>query len=347
MGLHPDIGLVLQHYGLAGEPRGVAELEATHRAFRIDIDGRSYALRQFNPFMTSGDFAAQASLAASLADAGLATPPPLPTNGGERFVRLGDHLWALFPWCDGRPGDSRQSTDLFALVEAQGNWARIAGEIAKSPHWDAILSTARRFRRRKDWAWIVPLDQVPRFVDEEALPRLRACSSTGRLADELRCVLSRLSDAALQLAKMLAGNSVSRLPHIVSHGDFWASNICISRQGTYVLDLDCFSYEPRVADFARAAHWFYPQHSPEENRFLLDRFLSVSRIGPEELKPLPVLICSHSLYYSVGAALRFPGESAAEQSKILEEIRVELEEKAGWDGQCQAVQEAFLLGSVN
>jgi len=129
---------------------------------------------------------------------------------------------------------------------------------------------------------------------------------------------------------------------MISHGDFWASNICISDRGTHVLDLDCFSYEPRVADFARAAHWFYSQHQPEQNRFLTDRFRSAAGIAPEELAPLPALVAAHNLYYLVGAALRSPGESAAEQTKIVEDICVEIGEGTEWDGEWKVIEEAFL-----
>ncbi len=341
-----DIESVLRGYGLAAEFRSVTELEATHRAFRIDVDGRSYALRQFNRFMTAADLEAQACLAVALSQAGLSTPAPLPANDERLFVQVNDRLWALFPWCDGHPGDSRQFDDLVALVEAQGRWVRCAGRIGQARHWNTILSTARRFRQRKDWAWIVPLDQLPRFVDELAMPALSARGPANPQGDRLRGLLPGLSEAASRLRGMLDAQSVSSLPHMISHGDFWASNICISDRGTHVLDLDCFSYEPRVTDFARAAHWWYDQHTPAENRFLMDRFGSVAGLAPEELKALPALVCAHKLYYLVGAALRFRGESDAEQAKIAKEILAGLGAVSEWDRERSAIEDAFFAGEV-
>jgi len=342
----PDLGVVLQRYGLTARLCSVVELEATHRAYRIDAGRRSYALRQFNPFMTSADLAAQARLAAAMAEAGLSTPPPLPANDGEAFVELDGRLWALFPWCEGRRGDSRHFADLVALVEAQGDWVRLAGKIATSPHWDAVLSTAKRFRRRKDWAWIVPLDQLPPFMDEIAMPALSECDLVGAHADGLKSLLPGLSDAGQRLRDILDAQSVSRLRHMISHGDFWASNICLSELGTTVLDLDCFCFEPRIADFARSAHWYHAKHAPEENRFLMARFCSIAGLGPEEVRPLSTLILAHELYYLVGAALRFSGESEAEQAEIVTEIRTGLERLRGWDRERKLMEDAFLVGET-
>ena len=346
MKLDTVIQSVLDRYGLATRLRSVAELEATHTALRIDANGQSYALRQFNPFMTAADLTVQARLAVALSEAGLPTPPPLPADDGKPFVEVGHRLWALFPWCDGHPGDSRQFDDLVALVEAQGKWVRCAGEIDGTPHWKRILSTASRFRQRKDWAWIVPLDQLPRYVDRVAMPALSSCILAGTHADRLRGLLPGMSDAASRLRQMLDAQSVSSMPHMISHGDLWASNICISEAGTHVLDLDCFSYEPRMTDFARAAHWYYAKHKLEENRHLMARFRSIADIGPEELRAVPALIFAHDLYYLVGAGLRFPTEPEAEQAEIVKTIWDGLERLNRWDGERELLEEAFSVGKV-
>ena len=78
MKLSTDIESILDRYGLASHLDSVTELKATHRALRIDEDGRSYALRQFNPYMTVDDFIAQFRLATALSEAGLPTPVPTP-----------------------------------------------------------------------------------------------------------------------------------------------------------------------------------------------------------------------------------------------------------------------------
>ena len=347
MELDTDIGSVLGRYSLDPQSCGVTKLEATHRAFRIDADDRSYALRQFNRFMTAADLTAQARLAIALSESGLSTPAPLAASDGRLFAQVDRRLWALFPWCGGHPGDSREFSDLAALVSAQGEWVKCAGQLDRSPHWNAILAAAKRFRRRKDWAWVVPLDRLPRFVDEIALPAL---SSTGGLegeaADRLRGLLPRLSDAASRLEQVLDGHSVADLPRLVTHGDFWASNICISEGETCVLDLDCFSHEPRVADFARSAHWYYTSCTPEQNRFLMARFHAAAGLAPEEVRALPALILAHEFYYLIGAALRFPGESAHAQLEIVADISSGLDRLRAWHRERAVIEESFLVDRI-
>ncbi len=290
-----EIEAVLAHYSVGVGSQQVRQIEATHRAFRVEVDGKPYALRQFNPYMACEDLATQLLLAHAMAEAGLSTPVPVPTDDRKPFVQLACRLWALFPWCDGRPGDPERFEDLMALVEAEAKWATCCGPVEHSPHWDAIVGTAKRLRRRKDWAWIVPLDQLPHFAQEIAIPKVSDELPRGSTAGKLGEALPGLLWAAAVLQELLVDQSVGELPHMVTHGDFWASNIVISGEGTHVLDLDCFSYEPRVADFARSAHWYHAERTPHENSRLMSRFRILTGLRDEEVQILPALIYAHDL----------------------------------------------------
>jgi Ser/Thr protein kinase RdoA (MazF antagonist) len=346
MTIQSDIDLVLQQYGLASEVRSATQLKGTHKAFRIDVNGRSYALRQYNPFMTTDDLTAQTFLAIALSQEGLPTPSPLPAKDKRFFAEVNQRLWVLFPWCEGHPGDSQQFEHLVALVEAQGKWIRCVDRIKKTPHWNLILSAARRLRRRKDWAWIFPLDHLPRFIENTAKQKLSSCNLAGKKADDLKILLPGLYQASRELGKMLAAQSIDSLPRMISHGDLWTSNICISGSGTCILDLDCFSHEPRITDFARAAHWYHARNSVEENRLLISRFSNIAEVTEEEIRILPSLIYARDLYFLVGAALRFPFESEVAQEEIIRMIDNGLMRLKHWDEERQFIETSFLVGDI-
>lgn len=316
---------VLAEYELAAESVRSTELEATHHAYRIDADEGSYALRQLNRYMTAEDLACQCLLARGMSEAGVSTPLPVPSRNGRLFVQVRDRLWMLFPWCSGRPGDSSSLEDLSALVAAQGNWVKCSRQFQRSADWEGIVVTARRFRRRKEWAWIVPLDRLPTFVTEVALEKVLEHLPADGLARELRNLLPGIVEAAATLQGILADHGAGELPHMVTHGDFWASNTCVSAEITHVLDLDCFSYEPRITDFAKAANWFHRKRTPAENARLFTTFQAVAQLDAKEVALLPLLMCAHDLYYLVGAAIRFAGETEEEQQRIVRATGLGLE----------------------
>jgi Ser/Thr protein kinase RdoA (MazF antagonist) len=122
----------------------------------------------------------------------------------------------------------------------------------------------------------------------------------------------------------LRDQAVSQLPHTVTHGDFWASNICVSDEGSTVLDLDCYSFEPRVTDFARAANWYYQTRSASENASLFRHFQEKARLSVQEAEALPLMMCAHDLYYAIGHVLLFLHENPESQARLLARIQFEI-----------------------
>ena len=68
--------------------------------------------------------------------------------------------------------------------------------------------------------------------------------------------------------------------------------------------------------------------------------------APAEIEALPSLIFAHDLYYLVGAALRFPGESEVEQGEIVKMISDGLGRLDKWDRQRHLIEGVFLAGEV-
>ncbi len=312
-------------YGLCGGAGIVRQLDATHAAFQVKAGDRLYALRQFNAYTKAENLRTQFLLAELMQNAGLRTPLPVPAPDGEPFVEVQARLWSLFPWCHGRPGRAESIEDLAVLTSVQGAWVECCERLRSGSRWDDIVRSAEKSRQRKGWAWVVPLDQVPAFAREHAvIERARAEAPAGPHRTPFLQLLPEVEAAIDEFDGLLEEHGVCDLPHVVTHGDFWASNIRISGSEAVVLDLDCFSFEPRIADFARAANWYYRERSATENAHLFRRFQARARLGVEEAEALPLMMCAHDLYYAVGHVLLFLcEEEPAAQSRLVRSIQSE------------------------
>lgn len=336
----------LARYNLGTGAEISRQLEATHAAFRVRASGRLYALRQFNAYVEPEDMQAQFALAEGMHEAGLRVSTPVPTTDGDPFAMVGERLWALFPWCDGRPGSADRLDDLTVLVSTQGAWVRCCEHLRSGSQWNTIVCRARKFRQRKSWAWVVPLDQVPRFAEEQRVIRRAQAKAPGNAGRRsLSSLLPELEPSIARVRDLFEEQSVSELPHMVTHGDFWASNICISDAGAVVLDLDCYSFEPRVTDFAKAANWYYRQQSPSENAALFRQFQAHAQLALEEAELLPLMMCAHDLYYAVSHVLMVLDEQdPAARSRTTESIRSEMEAPRRYQRERDAILRMFVGG---
>ena len=122
MGANREARKAIGRYEREGDAGIVRRLEATHMAFQFRIHDRVYALRQFNPYMDAEGLCVQFRLAQMLHRFGLKTSVPIPAEDGRFFVEVENRFWALFPWCNGRPGQGDRFEDLCALTSAQGTW---------------------------------------------------------------------------------------------------------------------------------------------------------------------------------------------------------------------------------
>jgi len=336
----------LEAYSLSGPATLVRQLEATHVAFQVQAGERLYALRQFNPYITAEALTEQFRLARLMCEIGLNVSVPVCASDGSAFVEVADGFWALFPWCDGRPGQRDRIDDLRVLAAMQGKWIACAERLSSRPEWEGIERVASEFRRRKSWAWVVPLDQLPRFArEQQVIERARQEAPGGPHRQAFLDLLPEVDSRIREFDGLLRENGVHDLPHTVTHGDFWASNICISEDGAVVLDLDCFSFEPRIADFARAANWFHTDTTPQENASLLRQFQGQARLSEEELRALPLMMCAHDLYYAVGHVLLFLTEDAASQAHLIGQIESEVKAADRFEREGEEIMSMFLTGT--
>ncbi|MFA5031733.1 MAG: phosphotransferase [bacterium] len=288
---------VIKEYSSSKTAGIKCKLEATNLAFQVKIDKKLYALRQFNRYMNAKDLSMQFLLAKLINTSGLKTPRPVLTRNGKEFVKVDDRLWALFPWCNGQAGGKEKLGDLKILVSTQGKWVECSTTLNSHPELKPIIKSAKKFRRRKSWAWVVPLDKVPEFAKEH--PVIRKIP-TGKHHKILSSLLPELQSNICEFEELLKKHRIHELPHIVTHGDFWASNIVISGKEAVILDMDCYSFEPRITDFAKAANFYYKEHSNSENASLFKEFQKYAKLSKEEIETLPLLMCAHDLYYAVG-----------------------------------------------
>ena len=337
----------LARYDLSAQPGMEGKLEATHAAFRVRAGNRLYALRQFNPYTHVGYLRTQFLLAEQIATAGVSTPVPVRAENGEPFVVVERRLWALFPWCEGRAGTADRVEDLLALTSMQGRWIECAERLRSGPRWDNIVCSAQKFRRRKSWAWVVALDQVPRFARQQTvIERAQAEAPDGPQRKTVCDLLSEVDAAVAAFDALLEEQQTRELPRTVTHGDFWVTNISISDERVVVLDLDCYSYEPRVDDFARAANWYYTQRSPSENAHLFKQFQGRARLTTEEAEALPLMMCAHDLYYAVSHVLLWLEEDDPEaQRRLIESIRSEAQAVERYRHERDEILQTFLGGA--
>jgi Ser/Thr protein kinase RdoA (MazF antagonist) len=332
-------------YDLGGDAKICRQLEATHAAFQVRAGDRLYALRQFNPYMDAEALRTQFLLAGLMREAGLNTPLPVPTDGGEPFVEVEGRLWAVFPWCNGRPGASDCMADLFVLASVQGKWIECGELVRASRQWETIVRCAGRHRQRKSWAWVVPLDQVPRFAHEQMIvDRARAEAPEGPYREAFLHLACEVGDSVRGFDRLLERQRVRDLSHAVTHGDFWVSNVSISEDTAAVLDLDCYSFEPRVTDFARAANWYYRERSASENAQLFREFQAHAHLGGREIETLPLMMCTHDLFYCVARTLLFmeERESLTAQRRLIETIRAEARASERYERERDSVLHTFL-----
>jgi len=296
------------------------------------------------------DLRIQFLLAKLVQEAGLKISVPIPTKDGEILVEVAYRLWALFPWCEGRPGQGDCVEDLGVLTSTQGAWIECGERLRSNPHWETIVHAAQRFRQRKSWAWIVPLDQVPRFVSEHRIIQwAHGEAAEAPESPERNMFLDLLPEVYAKICEfkeLLKEQGIRELPHTVTHGDFWASNVILSDGEAVVLDLDCFSFEPRIADFARAANWYYRERSASENADLFRRFQERARLRMEEVKALPLMMCAHDLYYAVGHVLLFLDEEGNPdgQRGMIEAIQSEMKAPERFQHERDRILRLFLKG---
>jgi len=190
----------------------------------------------------------------------------------------------------------------------------------------------------------VPLDQIPRYEKEHrVIQRARSEAPDGTHLKTFLDLLPQVYSSICKFEELLKEQNIYELPHTIAHGDFWVSNISISDGGAVVLDLDCYSFEPRITDFARAANWYYKERCAFENTYLFSQFQERARLSMEEAEALPLMMCAHDLYYAVGHVLLFLEEDEPDaQDQLIKSIQFELKAPERYQQERDRILRMFL-----
>ena len=314
---------VLELYGLDPPAVRLQSIEATHQAFRVVARSGEFALRQYNPYTEPQHLAAQFLLADLLQDTPIQTPPSIRTRNGQRFAEVDGGFWALFPWRQGRSGQHGNAEDHRSLAAAAGRWVGGVKQAARKPEWTEVECAAAVFRQRKDWAWVVPLDRVPEFARGiGAVDRMRrdppkdSRQQFRETVDDIEACLEEFTTIAKE-------HGAADLPRCVTHGDLCPENLLIGSEVLTFIDLDCFTYEPRAADLARAVCRLGDNLTEQRLRELLPEFQKIAVLAREEIEAIPLLMAGYYLYYAVMHGLLYLVDTPAERRRTAARIATE------------------------
>ncbi len=263
----------------------VGKLPGTQLNLHVRAGESEFVLRRFNEYTEPAALRGQFLLASFLRRAGLRVVVPLKTKEDESFVLHDDRLWAVFPRVAGRRGNQEREEERAALVYQQGQWITAAERVRTAPEWDIITRCAKRFRQRKSWAWVVPLDRVPRFASERKVMENARLELRPEEREAVLPILENLGAALSQLEQLLLRMGIPSLPHTATHGDFVLGNVLFNGRTMTVMDLDCYAYEPRAADFARTLSHWRRKSSELELQTLGKVFQSRAHLAPKRWKP--------------------------------------------------------------
>jgi Ser/Thr protein kinase RdoA (MazF antagonist) len=88
----------------------------------------------------------------------------------------------------------------------------------------------------------------------------------------------------------------------------------------------CFSYEPRITDFARTANRYQRELNEADCALLFEQFQAKARLDREEVDALPLMMCAYDLYYAVMHILLFLEEEGNPegQAQMIRAIEYEM-----------------------
>jgi Ser/Thr protein kinase RdoA (MazF antagonist) len=332
-----EVCKVLERYRLVGAPEITKQRKGTHLSFQVKANNRTFVLRQYSEYMQPKELRVQLQFAKFMKEAGLSTVVPIHSIKGESFVKVNERLWTLFPWCEGRLGKDEQMVDLGILASTQGVWIQCCEKLRANPNWRVITSTSKKFRQRKSWAWVVPLDQIPQFFESHKVisrihERVKRGNYEREYSDRLISLLHEVELSINAFVKLLDERGVGDLPHTVTHGDFTLGNIRINDGDGFVLDLDCFSYEPRIADFTRTLNHYFKKQNESVSIHLFERFQTQAKLSRGEVEVLPLMMCAYDLYYAVMHILLFLEEegNTEDQKQMIKAIEHEIKKCEGY-----------------
>lgn len=273
--------------------------------FRVDDDGRSYALRVARPgYRTDAQVVSEVAFVRALRAAGVGVPDFVSTSDGRDLAVRADagrrHQVLLQHWVtDAEPlddiargfdGTSALDADDFERVGAlAGTMHAAAEDIGRIPGYD-----------RPAW-------------NREGLVGASALWGDPRAIAELRpAEVALLDEAVGSLARVLDAAGTDPAVYGVLHADFSPENILRGADGALTLiDFDDFGEGWHAFDLATALFFFQPHRRyPEYRRMLEEGYRSVRPDSSRTLALLDPLLLARGLTYLGWAAERRGDETA-------------------------------------
>jgi Ser/Thr protein kinase RdoA (MazF antagonist) len=266
----------LARYGLDGATATLCNVSENH-TFRVDHDGRAYALRVHRPgYRTPQQIASELDWVDALRDDGaIETPTAIPAPTGERVVDLGSHNVVLFDWLPGitpePDGDEIVTgfTTLGAVSARMHAHARAwqAPQGFDRPHWDYAhtLGPAGHWGAWQDGLGIGP-------EEREQLTRLDATIAQ-RLRDYGQGDRYGLVHADIRLANLLVDGTAVRVIDFDDCGFAWFMY-------DFATTVSFMEDHPRVPELQQAWLEGYREVAPldSEDERELDTFVMLRRL---------------------------------------------------------------------
>lgn len=240
-----------------------------NQVFRVDHQGRSYALRLHRPgYCSEAELRSELIWMAALDRGGLHVPAPVPSASGALLHMVGDHAVDVLTWLPGAPigktGVALQVGDRTALFR------NIGREMARlhviSDSWPLPEGFVRRSWDRDGLVGETPI--WDRFWDNPTL------------SDETRNLFLNLRDSARdRLAQKGAG-----LDYGLIHADLVRENVMIDGDRLQFIDFDDSGFGFRLFDIATTL--IRNQNEPDYDRLktaLIEGYLSMRDLDLAEL----------------------------------------------------------------
>ena len=291
----------LKRYDL-GTFEAVGSIYEPHESIGIGIrttTGR-YRLWRYHCFMTPELVALEHALLQHLADKGVPVKHLVPAEDGTTWQEIDGQLVAMFEWFSGPLPDLTNRRDLAQIADLHARWT-LAMEDFDPPIAD-WRELAASWRARKDWAWVLPTEELP--LAPKRMGFFAAVRDLEKPPAHHDRMLNQVRDAEQRLERfrdMAREYGLAELPRGMNHGVFLFG--CVDWE-PMVTNGDDFQYEARVADFGRLLFALHDREMAPyqvEDRVALAVDTYCERVNPsaDEARALPVYAWGQFLYYDV------------------------------------------------
>ena len=246
-----DPNIALRHYDVAParaiEPAG----GTAGRTWKVITDGGDYFLR-LRGVRTSSEqrLAFDHGLRDHLVACGVPTAATLPARSGDRWLRLDEGVFELYPFVVGRSFDPNQLSEVSAAGSALARY-HVAASTFTSPD--------SRPEPIAQYTTLGFYDRTSDRMDDPGLQRLNA-EKARELAstDEDRAAADRILERLDRMSQTYADEAFDRLTGWVIHGDYTPANLLFSEAGDVVgiFDLDWALPGARCRDVADGIYFF-------------------------------------------------------------------------------------------